>query len=277
MEGRLMYAIRMIFHYIKRYRSQYILLFIQMTFALTLVFVIGSTTLSLSKRQNDAYIDAKTSFIVEISEETEIPRVRELIGTFLSENTGRELDYKNLGTMQVISSEEHIDDLFGNLTDILAGVSGLRITRQNTAEELEKMAAGINYTTRLLKAGTVVISAIVTVGFTGFVMLMLLRREHDMLTAYLCGASMRRLILSALAEISVVGAASGIAGGIFGFLLTPLMGSFGATGIYSVTPEPLAFGGIIILLVIIYAVPTTVFAVRMKKYNPITRIRMEEN
>ena len=179
--------------------------------------------------------------------------------------------------MQVISSEEHIDDLFGSLTDILAGVSGLRITRQNTAEELEKMAAGINYTTRLLKAGTVVISAIVTVGFTGFVMLMLLRREHDMLTAYLCGASTRRLILSALAEISVVGAASGIAGGIFGFLLTPLMGSFGAAGIYSVTPEPLAFGGIIILLVIIYAVPTTVFAVRMKKYNPITRIRMEEN
>lgn len=274
----MMYTLKMILHYLRKYKKQYILLGIQMTIALTLVFAVRSTELSLVKLQNDFSVENKTSFIVEVTEPINNELLSDTIDAFLAENSDRQLDCKKMGNMYLISSYEMIDDLYSRFRAALSECGeGIVVTRQNTMDNLENMAAGIGYASDIIRLVTFIISAVVVVGFTGFIMLMLLRREHDMLAAYLCGVSLGRLILMSTAEISVVGIISGIAGTLFGCLATPVMGSFGATGIYRIAPQPAAVGSILVLLLIIYSLPVIIFAVRMSRYDPLVQIRMEEN
>lgn len=274
----MMYTLKMILHYLRKYKKQYILLGIQMTIALTLVFAVRSTELSLVKLQNDSSVENKTSFIVEVTEPINNELLSDTINAFLAENSDRQLDCKKMGNIYLISSYEMIDDLYGRFREALSECGeGIVVTRQNTMDNLENMAAGIGYASDIIRLVTFIISAVVVVGFTGFIMLMLLRREHDMLAAYLCGVSLGRLILMSTAEISVVGIISGISGTLFGCLVTPVMGSFGATGIYRIAPQPVAVGSILVLLLIIYSLPVIIFAVRMSRYDPLVQIRMEEN
>ncbi len=273
-----MYTLEMILHYLRKYKKQYILLGIQMTIALTLVFVVRSTELSLVKLQNDPSVENKTSFIVEVTEPVDTELLSDTIDAFLAENGDRQLDCKKMGNMYMISSYKMIDDLYTAFRSALTKCGeGIMVSRQNTMDNLKNMAVGIEYTADIIRLVMLIISVVVIVGFTGFIMLMLLRREHDMLAAYLCGVNLRRLIFMSTVEISIVGIISGIAGTLLGCLVTPVMGNFGAAGIYRITPKLASVGSIIFLLLIIYSVPVIIFAVRMSSYDPLVQIRMEEN
>ncbi len=275
-----MYSIKIILHYLKLYKKQYFLLGIQMTVAFALIFIIRSSEISLELRQADAESESKVSFLVEAGADTDTKMLSELINRFIEENAEFGLQCIVNGNLYIVSSDSDISSLFGPFRLALQPCGEqITITYYDSMEMMKSMGNGIAYFTNILKIIMVIVTLVAAVGFTGYVMLTLLQREHDILAAYLCGASLKKLLFITGTELIAVGTFSLALGCGLGYILTPTMSSFGASGIglYRITPQPEAFLYAFALLIVIYAIPILAYGVRMRLYDPLVQIRKEEN
>lgn len=274
-----MYTLHMILHYMRCYRRQYILLAVQMTLAFAIIFAVGSAKNSIDSQVAASDLPDRTSFIVSLQDDTDRDALASLTADFVAAHPERNITVSDLGSMYIIESEQDLDDLYDEYAELLVPLYGtLTLSKQNQRDMLENEGVGVENISQILEFIAAIVTFVTTIGFIGYVMLFLIEREHDILAAYLCGAGLTRQIISTAIETASVGLISAILGVALGSVLAPTLLIFGMSRTrLTITPQPAALLGILVTLIIIYAIPTIICIFRMRRFDPITAIRREEN
>lgn len=274
-----MYTLHMILHYMRCYRRQYILLAVQMTLAFAIIFAVGSAKYSIDYQVAASDLPDRTSFIVSLHDDADRDALASLTADFVAAHSERNITVSDLGSMYIIESEQDLDDLYDEYAELLVPLYGtLTLSKQNQRDMLENEGVGVENISRILEFIAAIVTFVTTIGFIGYVMLFLIEREHDILAAYLCGAGLTRQIISTVAETASVGLISAALGVALGSVLAPTLLIFGMSRTsLTITPQPAALLGILGTLLIIYIIPTIICIFRMRRFDPITAIRREEN
>lgn len=274
-----MYTLHMILHYMRCYRRQYILLAVQMTLAFAIIFAVGSAKYSIDSQVAASELPDRTSFIVSLQDDADRDALASLTEDFIAAHPERNITVNDLGSIYIIESEQDLDDLYDEYAELLVPLYGtLTLSKQNQRDMLENEGVGVENISQILEFIAAIVTFVTTIGFIGYVMLFLIEREHDILAAYLCGAGLTRQIISTVIETAAVGLISAALGVALGSVLAPMLLVFGmARTRLTITPQPAALLGILGTLIIIYAIPTIICIFRMRRFDPITAIRREEN
>ena len=274
-----MYTLHMILHYMRCYRRQYILLAVQMTLAFAIIFAVGSAKNSIDSQVAASDLPDRTSFIVSLQDDADRDALASLTADFVAAHSERNITVSDLGSMYIIESEQDLDYLYDEYAELLVPLYGtLTLSKQNQRDMLENEGVGVENISRILEFIAAIVTFVTTIGFIGYVMLFLIEREHDILAAYLCGAGLTRQIISTVIETASVGLISAVLGVALGSVCAPALLVFGmARTRLTITPQPAALLGILGTLIIIYIIPAIICIFRMRRFDPITAIRREEN
>ena len=271
------YTFEMIFHYLKVSRRKYTLLAVQLTLIFALLFMLKSAAIAVEEKF-EAVDEVEMTFIVNFASDSDKELITSVITQFVDDHPDAEFDIINLSTAIILRSARDVLPLYDSFKELVKGCGeNTDVLHYDTYDELDRESAGIENLSEILRVIALILTCVAVIGFVGYVMLTLLSREHDMLAAYLCGASMKRLFVMTGLEIVTVGIMSIIAGSILGALLSPVMSLIATYGRFPTPPRLEAFADIVVVCFVIYIIPMSVFAVRMLSRDPIVSIREEEN